>query len=124
MPLTTAMKNVMLNAGVKGTAPALNITHASLHTADPGENGANEVAGGAPAYARKAISFADADAGASAQNGAAPAFDVPAGTTVTHVGYWSAAVGGTFLGSDPVTNEVFAAQGVYTLNSSNINLNG
>jgi len=85
MSLTTAAKNTMLNA--------LTIDTASLHTAFPGLTGANEVSGGAPAYARKAVSFAAA-AGGSRSLSAAVTFDVPA-TTVRWFGFWSS---GTYVG--------------------------
>jgi hypothetical protein len=74
------------------------------------------------AYARKAISFAAASSGSMAAS-SAPVFDVPAGVTVTHVGFWSASTGGTFLGSADVTDEAFAAQGTYTLNTATLDLN-
>ena len=121
MPLPNAAKHVALDALCKGTAPSTSISHVSLHNGDPGGTGANEISGGAPAYARLAVTFNAAASGESA----IPAdltFDVPA-TTVMHVGYWSAVTAGTFLGSDPVTNEVFAAQGQYkVLAGSKINL--
>lgn len=85
MSLTTAAKNTMLNA--------LTIDTASLHTAFPGLTGANEVSGGSPAYARKAVSFAAA-AGGSRGLSAAVTFDVPA-TTVRWFGFWSS---GTYVG--------------------------
>lgn len=85
MSLTTAAKNTMLNA--------LTIDTASLHTAFPGLTGANEVSGGSPAYARKAVSFAAA-AGGSRALSAAVTFDVPA-TTVRWFGFWSS---GTYVG--------------------------
>jgi hypothetical protein len=43
------------------------------------------------------------------------AFDVPAGSTVAEVGYWSAVSGGTFYGSRAVTSESFTGQGTYTI---------
>lgn len=105
---STGAKNTMLDA--------ITYAQASLHTGDPGGSGtANEVAGGSPAYARKNITVNAASGGSRALN-ANVAFDVPAGTTVTHVGYWAS--GPTFLGSDPVTNEAFGAQGTYTLLAS------
>ena len=100
-----AAKNTMLDA--------LTITHASLHDGAPGTAGDNEVSGGSPAYAREAVTINAAAAGSRALN-ADVTFDVPA-CTVMHVGYWSAITGGTFHGSDPVTNEVFGAQGEYKL---------
>ncbi len=85
MSLTTAAKNTMLNA--------LTIDTASLHTTFPGLTGANEVAGGTPAYARKAVSFGTATGGARSLS-AAVTFDVPA-TTVRWFGFW---VSGSFVG--------------------------
>lgn len=116
MPYSTSAKNLMLNA--LGAVAA----YASLHTDDPSDNGANEVAGGSPAYARKAITWNGAAAGAMDDSNT-PAFDVPAGTTVKYVGLWSALSGGTFYGSDAVTNEAFAGQGTYTLTDMDLDLN-
>lgn len=65
----------------------------SLHTADPGTTGANEVAGSPYARVQAAL-----PAGSNG-SGTAPVIqiNVPAGgVTVTHVGQWSAATGGTF----------------------------
>jgi hypothetical protein len=91
-------------------------THASLHTADPSTTGASEVTGGSPAYARKAIAWA-ASSSASKTLSATVTFDVPAGTTVTHCGTWSALSGGTFRGGGALSgSEVFGAQGNYVLN--------
>lgn len=88
MTYPTTTKNAMLDGQV--------FTQASLHTAFPGTTGANEVSGGAPAYARKAIAMGAAAGGQRTQ--AAPVtFDVPA-TTVRWVGYWNA---GTFIGTAP-----------------------
>jgi hypothetical protein len=41
-------------------------------------------------------------------------FDVPAGTTITHVGLWSAVTAGTFLDGFAVTSQNFATAGTYT----------
>ncbi len=108
----TAAKNTMLDA--------LTVAYASLHTGDPGSNGANEVSGGSPAYARQAVTFNSATNGARALN-ADVTFDVPA-CTVQYVGYWTAQTGGTFLGSDEVTHEAFADQGEYKLLASGTSL--
>lgn len=116
MPYSTLGKNAMLNA-----LGAL-ATFASLHTADPGDNGANEVTGGSPAYIRKAHTWNAAASGAM-DNSNAPVFDVPA-CTVAYVGFWSAEAAGTFYGSADVTDEVFAGQGTYTLTDADIDLNG
>ena len=114
MPYSTAGKNLMLDA----LAPEFS----SLHDNDPGDNGANEISGGSPAYARKANTWNAADGG-SKDNSNAPVFDVPAGKTVKYVGFWSLATGGVFYGAVAVTNEVFAAQGTYTLTDADLDLN-
>ena len=88
MTYPTTTKNTMLDA--------LTFTLASLHTAFPGTTGTNEVTGGAPAYAKKAITVNASSGGSRALN-ASVAFDVPA-TTVRWVGFWNA---GTFLGCAP-----------------------
>jgi hypothetical protein len=85
MSFTVAAKNTMLNA--------LTPDACSLHTAFPGLTGTNEVTGGTPAYARKAVAFAAA-AGGSRALSAAVTFDVPA-TTVRWFGFW---VAGTYVG--------------------------
>lgn len=87
----------------------------SLHTAAPNTSGSNEATGGSPAYARKAATWSAASGGSKALSNS-PVFDVPAGT-YTHVGWWSAATAGTYYGSWDITDEVFAAQGTYTVNS-------
>ena len=115
MPLTDNAKNAMLNhlAGVA--------VFASLHTADPGTTGASEVTGGTPAYARKAITWNAAAAG-NLDNNANPVFDVPAGTTVSWAGLWSAATAGTFYCSLNLVDETFGGQGTYTLTDADITL--
>ena len=99
------------------TAQAL---YASLHTADPGTSGTSECTGGTPAYARKAITWA-APASGFVASSAALIFDVPGSTTITHLGYWSAATGGTFLGSRALdATQAYSTQGTYTVASGNL----
>jgi hypothetical protein len=115
MGLENAAKHVMLDE------LASVAVFASLHTAQPNSSGSNEVSGGSPAYSREAITWNAASSGAL-DNNANPVFDVPAGTTITHVGLWSASTGGTFYGWADITDEVFAAQGTYTLTDADITL--
>jgi hypothetical protein len=111
--LSTAGRNLMLDSGISGFA------FASLHSANAGAGGANELTGGSPAYARKAVTWASAASGTKSSSNA-QVFDVPAGSTVAEVGYWSLASGGTFYGSRAVTSESFAGQGTYTVASGDI----
>jgi len=75
----------------------------SLHTGDPGNTGASEVATGA--YARQSATFANTGANPTVAANTAiiqyPTATAPWGT-ITHFGLWSAASGGTFLGSNSV----------------------
>lgn len=110
--LTTAGKNLMLNGLTAGAA------YASLHTADPGANGGSEVTGGS--YTREAVTWAAAANGTAASS-AQVVFDVPASTTITHIGYWSASTSGTFYGSRALdTPQTYATAGTYTIASGNI----
>ena len=111
-------KNVMLNA------LAAVCVYASIHNNDPSTTGANEISGGSPAYARKGITWNTASAGAMDDSTTpAPVFDIPAGTTVKYVGFFSALSGGTFYGSQAVTNESYVGQGTYTLTDIDFDLN-
>ena len=116
MGYVAAAKNLMLDA-----LGAVAV-YVSLHTADPGTYGSNEVSGGSPAYARKAITWNSATAG-SMDSSNTPVFDVPASTTVAYVGFWSASTSGTFYGSGAVDSEVFTNQGTYTLSDADLDLN-
>lgn len=77
--LTDTTVNAMLDA--------IPMDLVSLHTAYSA-SGANEVAGGSPAYARKAITMAAAASRARASS-SSPVLDVPAGTTVRFIGLWT-----------------------------------
>jgi hypothetical protein len=121
MALTDNGKNVMLDA------LAAVASHISLHTADPGTTGTNEVTGGSPAYARKAITWASASGGSLSENtGTDPVFDVPAGT-ITHLGIWDQLSGGTttdFFGSADITDETYGGQGTYTVTALTVTITG
>jgi hypothetical protein len=116
MPYSTVGKNAMLNA------LAALATRASLHSGDPGATGSsNELTGGSPAYARKAVAWITADAGNIGLSGSV-AFDVPPAGVVLYVGFWN--TGGTaYYGCALVTQETFGAQGTYTLTDADLNLN-
>ena len=96
----------------------------SAHTAAPGETGTNEVTGGSPAYARKAATWSAATSATPSVKALSnsPVIDIPAATTVAFIGLWSLSSGGTFYGYWDVTDEVFAAQGTYTLTAGTISL--
>lgn len=104
------------NVGVDAIA-ALAVRVAA-HTGDPGAANAadNEVSGGSPAYARKAIAWNAAASGEATQNGDV-VLDIPAGTTVSWLSLWNTAGTVRYLKKD-VTDEAFGAQGTYTVLAS------
>jgi hypothetical protein len=99
MPTNTNGQNSL----VDGLAAV--VTHISLHNGDPGTTGVNELTGGSPAYARKAVTWAAAASG-QRSNTAQLLFDVPAVATpgVAYLGFWSAITAGTFYGYTPAGN--------------------
>lgn len=115
MGLTQGTLNLMLdNIGSQ-------ITYASLHTDAVGSGSGNEVTGGSPVYARKAITWDAADAGAMVLHHSVT-FNVPASTTIRRIGLWDSPSGGTFLGDASITQKTFSSQGTYTLTAATIAL--
>lgn len=118
MGLSAAGKNAMLDADTTKWPPA----YISLHSADPGATGSDELSGGSPAYARKAPTWSSASSGSKAMNGTLT-FDIPAGSTVAYFGFWSASTSGTFLGGAALSaTESFTGQGTYQLTADSITL--
>ncbi|HEX6938818.1 MAG TPA: hypothetical protein VF158_05360 [Longimicrobiales bacterium] len=100
-----------------GTFP---ITHISLHTADPGVSGTDEVAGGS--YARQPVTWGSA-AGGVKSNSNQLVFNIPPGTTITHVGGWDAASGGTFRGGGALNaSQSYPTGGTFTINVGNLTI--
>jgi hypothetical protein len=84
----------------------------ALYTTAPGGSAGTEPSGGAPAYARKALSW---NAGTSDGVVTATAvFDVPSGATIVGAGVHTAATAGTYLDGTTVTSQAFSSQGTYT----------
>lgn len=101
---TDATKNAAVNA-IAGLG-----VYISAHTADPGTTGTSEVAGGS--YARQATTWGAASAGVRA--GSQISASIPAGTTITHWGIWSASTAGTFVGGFALSaSEVFGSAGTW-----------
>lgn len=107
--LSSAGRAVMM------TAWAGEAVYFSLHDADPGDTGANELSGGSPAYARQAGAWDDPAGTELVQDGEV-VFDVPPDSDVEYWGAWSAASGGTFYGSGPLDEpESYNGQGQFRL---------
>jgi hypothetical protein len=108
MSFAVGAKNTMLDA--------LTPTHLSLHDADPGTDGSNEITGGS--YARVAATFAAGSGGSRVAN-AGYEFDVPAGADVTHGAVWDSS---TYLGSFDVTDESYTGAGKFTVTSATLTI--
>jgi hypothetical protein len=98
MPLATTGESTVLNA-------LLAARFVSLHTANPGNTGASEVAVGA--YARQGpVTFANAGNNPTVASNSAvvqyPTATAPWGT-ISFFGLWTAVTAGTFLGYGTVT---------------------
>lgn len=118
MPVSTTGKNFMLDA-LGGVA-----VWVSLHTANPGDNGASELTeGGSPTiYTRQLVTWNAAAVG-NLDSSNQPVFGVTPATTVSHFGVWSAFTGGTFYGGGALSaSESFTNEGTYTLTDLDFNL--
>jgi hypothetical protein len=67
--------------------------YVSLHTADPTTSGGSEVTGGT--YARVAVTWNSPSSG-SVTNSGALSINLPASTTASYFGVWSASSAGTY----------------------------
>lgn len=93
-------------------------TYVSLHTGDPGTSGANELTGGTPVYAAQATAWTTPTTDTLALSNQ-PTWNVPAGSTITHVAFRDAATGGNVVWSRALPfAETYAGQGTYTLTSA------
>jgi hypothetical protein len=118
MPYAEDVQNAMLE--LLGSGGAKEATHLSLHTADPGDTGADELAGGS--YARQAITWEAAAGGLKVITGT-PLFQIPAGVTITHFGLWSASSAGSWRGGGALpAEETYGAPGTYEANSLTIDV--
>ena len=119
MTFTDAVKDAMLEL-LDETGGTVDITHISLHTGDPGTTGADEVTGGS--YARQSVTWAAASGGVKS-NSAQLVFQVPSGTTITHVGGWDASTSGNFRGGGPLAqSQAFATSGSYTIEVGDLDI--
>jgi hypothetical protein len=103
---TASMKNSLATA-YKNAA-----LYAALYTTVPGASAGTEVTGGAPAYARKSLTWGAPSNGVIT---ATATFDVPSGVTVAGAGIHDAATAGNYLDGGAVTAQAFSSQGTYAL---------
>lgn len=104
-----ALNDTILNTGA--AAMQTQAAYASLHTAQPNTSGSNETSA-----ARKAIVWDTAALGDMVLTTDYTFTGGAASGACTHVGFWTASSGGTFLGWLPLTgDQTFNAAGEYIL---------
>lgn len=112
MPYTNHAKHTMLDHLVQ-------TVYVSAHNAEPVEGGAeNEIAG----VTRQEVTFAAASGGA-VDSSNTPVLPIPAGQTVTHIGFYDAATGGNLLAFRLIPSEVFTNAGTLTIDDVDLDLN-
>ena len=96
-------------------------SYVSLHTADPGTTGASEVSGGT--YARVAVTW-NSPSGGSVSNSGALSINLPASTTASYFGVWSATTAGTYYIGGALSPSVTsgASAGVITIASGSLSV--
>ena len=102
------------------------VTRLAAHTGDPGgANGsANEVSGGTPAYARKAIAWNAAASGSMDDSTNGVDFDIPGGgTTPSWISGWNTAGTVRYFKKLLPNPETFANQGVLRITDADLDLN-
>lgn len=101
---SAATRSAMLDALLRNTALAYAALWISLHSADPGTDGSNELSGSG--YGRWAATFGDAAADKAISNTAVADSPIASGdwTEVTHLGLWTLETGGTFVWGKQLTS--------------------
>jgi len=114
----------VLNGWLTALCKATNYTapagfFVKLHTADPGV-GATAAFGDAT---RQSVTFGTAAGGAIASSADVNWTNLTAAGTISHVSFWSAVTGGTFLGSDDLaTPRTVAIGDNFTISSGQLTL--
>lgn len=106
---------------VAADAVAALALRVAAHTGDPGgaNSASNEVTGGSPAYARKAIAWGAASGGVATAS-SSPVFDIPASTTVSWLSLWNTAGTVRYSKKQLSANETFGAQGTLTITAATL----
>jgi len=109
MSISDYYENKILDHMLRGTAfSPPTAVYVSLHSADPGETGANEISGGG--YARKQVTF-NAPSGGAMSNSNLLRWDNMPAVTVTHVALWDAPTAGNCLWTGALTASVTVSAG-------------
>lgn len=108
MSFGNVLENAILNAIFNAGPLVVLNAYISLHTGNPGETGANEVAGGS--YVRKTVPFSTALTG-SCFNETDVLFPLMPSCTLSHVGIWTEETGGDFLWGGAMSGPLVVSAG-------------
>jgi hypothetical protein len=100
MALATATINGFLDALCRNVSYAAAAFYVKLHTGDPGSAGANNAAGNTT---RQAATFSAASSGSITTSADIVWTNVSTTETYSHVSFWTASSGGTYLGNAALT---------------------
>lgn len=119
MSISNYLEDKILDKLLTNTDFTVTTVYVSLHDADPGETGANEVAGGS--YARQTGTFSGS--GGTFDNTADIDFTSMPAVTVTHVGLWDASSGGNFLwGGALSASKAVGSGGTFRLSAGDLDV--
>jgi hypothetical protein len=100
MSISNYLENLILDKVFNNSDFTITTLYVSLHTGDPGETGANELAG----YTRQLGSFSTASGGAILNDTDLTFASLPE-CTITYTGVWDDVAAGNFLWGGPTTTE-------------------
>jgi hypothetical protein len=109
---SAALIQTAVKKNTLASAYATDSPFGGLFSTVPGASAGTELTGGAPAYARKALSWSAPSNGVITTTAT---FDVASGSTVAGAGIYSAVTAGTYTDGTGVTSQTFASQGTYAL---------
>jgi hypothetical protein len=99
--LATATINGFLDALCRNVSYSVAAFYVKLHTGDPGSAGANNAAGNTT---RQQATFSAASGGSITNSADIVWTNVSTSETYSHVSFWTASSGGTYLGNDDLAS--------------------
>lgn len=123
--MTTGLASGVANSFLDALGNATNYTaptafYVKLHTGDPGSAGTSNAAGNTT---RQQASFGAASGGSMTTDADVAWTNVSTAETYSHVSFWSASTGGTFLGSDDLaTSRAVLVGDDFTISAGSLTL--
>lgn len=110
MGLIDAVKEDLTAAVTRDTSALITAAvWVSLHSANPGSTGLNEITNGTGAQARQLATFSASPGGGVDESNVALTFTVAGGNLAYWYGFWDAETGGDFIGGWPLVGSALLA---------------